>query len=81
MIEVTFDPFKKGVFSFGKQEKPSDFFEGIIWEVKPEFMVKFVAGKRKEPDDKDKVANLGKLSGCWNKFVFFNGEEVFSFDS
>ena len=38
IIELTFDPFKKGVFSFGKQEKPADYVEGTIWEVKPEFM-------------------------------------------
>jgi hypothetical protein len=26
LLEITFDPFKKGVFSIGKQEKPSDYF-------------------------------------------------------
>lgn len=47
MLEIAFDPFKKGFFSVGKQEQPSDYFEGTIYEVKPEFMTKFVGGKRK----------------------------------
>ncbi len=50
MVQIVFDPFKKGFFSVGKQEKPSDYFEGTIWQVKPEFMAKFLGGKRKEPD-------------------------------
>lgn len=50
MMELVFDRYKKGFFSIGKQEKPSDFIEGVIWEVKPEFMNKFLAGKRREPD-------------------------------
>ena len=49
MIEIVFDPAKKGFFSVGKAEKPSDYFEGNIYETKPEFMVNFLNGKRKEP--------------------------------
>ena len=80
MTEITFDPFKKGLFSFGKQEKPSDYFEGTVWEVKAEFMAKFLKGKRKEPDEKERLKDLGKISGIWNKYILFNGTEVFSFD-
>ena len=29
-IEIVFDPFKKSFFSVGKQNKPSDYFEGQI---------------------------------------------------
>jgi hypothetical protein len=79
-MEITFDPYKKGAFSFGKQEKPSDYFEGTIWEVRPEFMTKFIGGKRKEPEEKDRVKDFGKINGVWNKSIFFNGQEIFCFD-
>ena len=80
VLELAYDPFKKGMFSFGKQEKPADYLEGTIWEVRPEFMVKFKAGKRKEPEEKDRVNSLGKISGIWNKYISFNGKEIFTFD-
>lgn len=80
MLEIVFDPCKKGFFSIGKQEKPSDYFEGTIWEVRPEFMVKFLGGKRKEPEEKDRVKDLGKLSGIWNRYICYNGNEIWSFD-
>ena len=54
-MEIVFDPAKKGFFSIGKQEKPSDYFEGTIYEVKPEFMNKFINGKRREPEEKERV--------------------------
>lgn len=43
-------------------------------------MAKFVNGKRKEPEEKDRLKEHGKISGIWNKYVLFNGNEVFSFD-
>lgn len=47
VLEIVFDPNKKGFFSIGKQEKPSDYFEGVLYEVLPDFMATFVKGKRK----------------------------------
>ena len=69
MLELTFNPFKKGALSFGKQEKPVNYFSGTIWEVRPEFMDKFLKGKREEPSEKDRVKNLGKMSGFWDKGI------------
>lgn len=31
VLELTFDPYRKGFFSVGKQQQPCDYFEGIIW--------------------------------------------------
>ena len=78
MLEVTYDPFKKNALSLAKKEKPSDFFQGTIWETKPEFMQKFLKGKRSEPDKKERIKDLGQVSGIWNKYVLFNGVEVFN---
>ena len=50
----------------GKALEPSDYFEGTIWEVKPEFMKKFLNGKRKQPEQKDRLRSLGKINGVWN---------------
>lgn len=72
MLEIVCDPCKKGFFSIGKQEKPSDYFEGTIWEVRPEFMAKFLGGKRKEPEEKDRIKDLGKISGIWNRYICYN---------
>lgn len=80
VLELAYDPFKKGFFSVGKQQEPSDYFEGTIWEVRPEFMAKFQNGKRKEPEEKDRVRELGKVNGNWHRGVRFNGEEVLNFD-
>ena len=43
-------------------------------------MAKFLAGKRKQPDQKDRVKDYGKFSGIWNQYVSFNGAEVWSWD-
>ena len=37
-------------------------------------MTKFLGGKYKQPDEKDRVKNLGKVSGVWNKFVRYNNQ-------
>ena len=37
-------------------------------------------GKRSEPDKKDRVKDLGQVSGIWNKYILFNGNEVFNVD-
>ena len=73
MLEIVFDPAKKGFFSVGKQARPSDYFEGTIWEVKPQFMAKFLAGKRREPEEKQRLKDYGKISGIWNKYICYNG--------
>jgi len=37
-------------------------------------MLKFIGGKKKEPEEKDRLKNLGKFSGVWNKYIKFNNE-------
>lgn len=37
-------------------------------------------GKRCEPDKKDKIKDLGQISGIWHKYILFNGTEVFNSD-
>ena len=41
-------------------------------------MSKFVGGKRKEPEEKDRIKSLGKISGVWNLNVCFNDRELFN---
>ena len=43
-------------------------------------MAKFVNGKRKEPDEKDRLKAYGKISGVWNKYFKYNNEEIFNYD-
>ena len=62
----------------GKALEPSDYYEGTIWEVRPEFMTKFINGKRKEPEQKDRIRSLGKISGVWNQNVCYNDNEIFN---
>ena len=78
VLEIVFDPYKKGFFSVGKALEPSDYYEGTIWEVRPEFMTKFINGKRKEPEQKDRIRSLGKISGVWNQNVCYNDNEIFN---
>lgn len=80
MLELVFDRYKKGFFSIGTKERPSDFFEGTIWEVKPDFMKKFLSGKRREPDEKDRVKDYGRINGVWNKYISYNETEIWNFD-
>ena len=35
LIEVVWNPAKKGFFSVGKQDQPQDYFEGTFYQVKP----------------------------------------------
>jgi hypothetical protein len=37
-LELTFDPDKKGFFSVGKKDRTSDYFEGTLLKVTPEFL-------------------------------------------
>ena len=69
-MEVVFNPFEKGFFSIGKQEKPSDYFEGNVYQVTPEFMKKFLA-KKKQVSEKDIVKKYGKIHGIWNKQLMY----------
>ena len=48
-VELIYNPNKKGLFSIGKQENPSDYFEGTVVEVKPQFMKSFIEKKNKAP--------------------------------
>jgi hypothetical protein len=80
VLELTFDAYRKGFFSVGKQQQPCDYFEGTIWEVRQDFMAKFFGTKRREPNEKERVRSLGKVSGRWSKSVFHDGVEIFSFD-
>ena len=57
----------------GKQENPSDYFEGCVVEVKPEFIKKFLKDKKKKgPSDLDILKKLGIISGVWHKYVKFD---------
>lgn len=79
MVEILFEGGgKKGFFS--KSENPLDYFEGVIYETRPEFMASFLQGKRREPGEKERVRELGRISGIWNKHVKFNGKELINFD-
>ena len=69
---MIYNPNKKGMFSIGKQENPSDYFEGTIVEVKPEFMKTFIEKKKKPPTDNEIINRMGKISGVWHKYVKFN---------
>lgn len=56
----------------GKQENPSDYLEGNILEVKPEFLKTFLEKKKlKAPSENDIVKRLGKVSGIWHKYLKF----------
>lgn len=50
----------------------ADYFEGRVFEVVPEFFNVFPKSKRKEPTDKEKVKEIGKFEGIWNKYLKFN---------
>lgn len=39
--ELAWNPYKKGMLSFGKQTKPSDTVEGSIVKSSPDFIRKF----------------------------------------
>ena len=41
-------------------------------------MEKFVKGKRKAPEEKERIKDFGKVSGVWNKVIHYNGAEIFS---
>lgn len=41
MLDVSYNPNKKGMFSFGKQKTPMDYFCGTVKKVKKEFLDKF----------------------------------------
>lgn len=43
-------------------------------------MTKFLGGKRKEPEEKDRLKEYGKITGIWNRYICYNGNEIFSFD-
>ncbi len=45
-----------------------------------EFFKTFPKIKKREPNDKEKIKELGVFEGIWNKFVKFNNKEVFNFD-
>ena len=60
------------MFSIGKQENPSDYFEGTVVEVKPEFIKAFLDKKKKSPGDSDIVDRMGKVTGIWHKYVKYN---------
>lgn len=47
-MELIFDPDKKGFFSVGKKETPSDYFEGNLVEVSPNWLDSFIKKKKKE---------------------------------
>lgn len=64
----------------GKQEKPSDFFEGEIYKVSSEFMKTFISGKRKGPSEKEISSKLGKIHGIWNKYFKFNEDTLLDID-
>lgn len=38
MLDIHFNPGKKGFWSMSKQEIPSDYFEGTMKRVKKEFL-------------------------------------------
>jgi hypothetical protein len=72
-VELAYNPSKKGFFSMGKQENPSDYFEGCVVEVKPEFIKKFLKDKKKKgPSDLEILKKLGFFSGLWHKYVKFD---------
>jgi hypothetical protein len=48
--------------------------------VTADFFKTFPKTKKKEPSDKEKVKELGTFEGVWNKYVKFNGKEIFNLD-
>jgi hypothetical protein len=40
----------------------------------------FPKSKKREPTDKEKVKELGRFEGVWNKYVKFNDKEILNFD-
>lgn len=38
MLEVVYNPDKKGFLSFGKQKTPTDYFQGVIKKVKRQYI-------------------------------------------
>jgi hypothetical protein len=51
-LELGFNPYKKGLLSFGKQSHPSDWVEGSIVKTTPAFANKFRGMKKKEGPSK-----------------------------
>jgi hypothetical protein len=47
-LELAFNPYKKGMLSFGKQSHPSDWVEGSILKITPAFSAKFRGMKKKK---------------------------------
>ena len=81
VLELSYNPNKKGFFSLGKAETPSDYFEGTLKKVTKDFMEEFESKKTKSgPGQKETLQELAKVSGIWTKEILMDNEVVFDID-
>ena len=64
----------------GKQAKPIDYFEGIIYKVKPQFLKRFLKKKKGCPEEKETIEKFGRVHGIWHKKIMFNNETLLDID-
>lgn len=77
-MDLEFNPYKKGIFSFGKQSHPSDWFEGTIVKTSPAFVKKFRSNKKKEGPSKGEIAQvIATVNGQVTQSTRINGVEYY----
>ena len=84
--EMTFNPDKKGLVGglFSKQQNPSDYFSGSIYQVNKKCIDKMKSAKVLNKFDginikEDVVKEICKISGIWHKYFEFDGVKYWEF--